>query len=105
MALRISIPASLSAFANWLSAHPVVGDATYSGQSVRYQVARYCEFLHSNPWPSADPLGDKAARDGAVSAYREYLGAYAPAEAIGGILLSLDRFYVFLGLGPVTLDP
>jgi len=105
MSLRISIPASLSAFANWLLAHPVVGDATYSGQSVRYQVARYCEYLHNNPWPLADPLGDRAARDGAVSAYREYLGTYAPAEAVGGILLSLDRFYVFLGLGPVRLDP
>ena len=104
MALRTSIPASLSAFATWLVAHPVVGDQTYSGQSVRYQVARYCEYLHSNPWPFADPLGDEAARDGAVSAYRRYLDTFdAPAATIGGVLLSLDRFYVFLGLGPVRL--
>ncbi|HXU01758.1 MAG TPA: hypothetical protein VN903_12245 [Polyangia bacterium] len=106
MGLRISIPASLSAFASWLVAHPVVGDPTYSGQSVRYQVARYCEYLDSNPRPGADPLGDKAARDGAVSAYRQYLETFgAPAAAIGGILLNLDRFYVFLGLGPATLEP
>ena len=102
MSLRTSIPASLSAFATWLVSHPVVGDQTYSGQSVRYHVARYCEYLHSNPWPGADPLGDRAARDGAVSAYRHYLDTFdASAAAIGGILLSLDRFYVFLGLGPV----
>jgi hypothetical protein len=106
MGLRISIPASLSAFASWLVSHPVVGDPTYSGLSVRYQVARYCEYLDSNPRPGADPLGDKAARDGAVSAYRQYLETFgAPAAAIGGILLNLDRFYVFLGLGPATLAP
>jgi hypothetical protein len=100
---RISIPASLSAFATWLADHPVVGDATYSRQSVRYQVARYCEYLHTNPWPGADPLADKAARDGAVSAYQQYLGMFdAATAAIGGIVLSLDRFYVFLGLGPVV---
>lgn len=42
MGLRISIPASLSAFGSWLLDHPVVGDPTYSGQSLRSQVARYC---------------------------------------------------------------
>ena len=36
MSLRTSIPASLSAFVSWLVEHPVVGDQTYSGQSVRY---------------------------------------------------------------------
>jgi hypothetical protein len=106
MALRISIPASLSAFAIWLADHPVVGDQTFSGNSVRYQVARYCDYLHCNPWPGADPLGDKAARDGAVSAYRQYLDTFNAAPAtIGGILVSLDRFYVFLGLGPARLEP
>jgi hypothetical protein len=105
MGLRVSIPASLSAFGSWLLDHPVVGDPTYSGQSVRYHVARYCEYLHCNPWPGADPLGNKAARDGAVTAYRQYLDMFAtPAAANGGILLSLDRFYVFLGLGPVRPD-
>lgn len=105
MGLRVSIPASLSAFGSWLLDHPVVGDPTYSGRSVRSHVARYCEYLHSNPWPGADPLGDKAARDGAVGAYRRYLDMFAtPVEAIGGVLLSLDRFYVFLGLGPVRPD-
>jgi hypothetical protein len=105
MGLRTSIPASLSAFARWLVDHPVAGDPTYSGQGVRYQVARYCEYLCSNPWPGADPLRDKAARDGAVSAYRHYLDTFdAPAAAIDGILVSLDRFYVFLGLGPARLE-
>ena len=68
--MRISIPASLSAFANWLVVHPVAGDRTYSANGVRYQAARYCEYLHSNPWLGADPLGDEAARDGAVWAYQ-----------------------------------
>jgi hypothetical protein len=87
-----------------LLAHPVAGDQAYSGQSVRYQVARYCEYLHSNPWPFADPLADKVARDGAVGAYQQYLDTFAAAAgAIGDILVSLDRFYVFLGLGPVKL--
>jgi len=106
MGLRISIPASLSAFGSWLLKHPVVDDPTYSGQSVRYQVARYCEYLDSNPWPGADPLADKAARDGAVSAYRQYLDMFnAPvASGRGAVLLSLDRFYVFLGLGPIRPD-
>ena len=105
MGLRTSIPASLSAFGSWLLEHPVVGDPTYSGQSVRYHVARYCEYLHSNPWPGADPLADKTARDGAVSAYRQYLAMFdAAAAASGGILLSLDRFYIFLGLGPIRPD-
>jgi len=104
MGLMTSIPASLSAFTSWLAAHPVAGDATFSGSSVRYQVARYCEYLAANPWPFADPLGDAAARDGAVSAYREYLDTFnAPGETIATVLVSLDRFYVFLGLGPVRV--
>jgi hypothetical protein len=106
MGLRISIPASLSAFGSWLLEHPVEGDPTYSRQSVRYQVARYCDYLHSNPWRGADPLADKTARDGAVSAYRQYLDMF-DAPAVGGrgaVLLSLDRFYTFLGLGPVRPD-
>ena len=98
--MRISIPASLSAFASWLVDHPVPGDRTYSPQSVRYQVARYCEYLHSNPWLGADPLGDEVARDGAVSAYRQYLATFdIEPTGMGGILVSLDRFYTFLGLG------
>jgi hypothetical protein len=106
MGLRISIPASLSAFGSWLLEHPVLGDPTYSGQSIRYHVARYCEYLHSNPWPGADPLASTAARDGAVGAYRQYLDMFdsAVAGGRGAVLLSLDRFYIFLGLGPVRPD-
>jgi hypothetical protein len=104
--MRISIPASLSAFASWLDVHPVVGDKTYSPQSARYQVARYCEYLHSNPWLGADPLGDTGARDGAVWAYQQYLVTFdMEPTGISGILVSLDRFYVFLGLGSVSLQP
>ena len=106
MGLRISTLASLSAFAKWLVDHPVSGDRPYSGHSVRYQVARYCDYLDTNPWSGADPLGDKAARDGAVSAYRQYLDTFdASAAVIGNVLLSLDIFYVFLGLGPARLEP
>ena len=101
---RTSIPVSLSAFSRWLTANPVVGDAPFSQSSVRYQVARYCDYLGANPWPFADPLGDKAARDGAVSAYRDYLETFNAADAtIDAVLASIDRFYVFLGLGPARL--
>ena len=104
--MRISIPASLSAFANWLVDHPVAGDRAYSAHGVRYQAARYCEYLHSNPWLGADPLGDQAARDGAVWAYRQYLATFdVEPTGIGDILVSLDRFYIFLGLGAVRLQP
>ena len=102
--LRTSIPASLTAFSTWLAANPVVGDPTFSRSGVRYQVARYCEYLATNPWPLADPLGNVSARDGAVSAYRDYLETFNAADAtIDAVLASIDRFYVFLGLGPVRL--
>ena len=104
MGLRTSIPTSLYAFTSWLAAHPVAGDSSFSGSGVRYQVARYCEYLGTNPWPFADPLADVAARDGAVSAYRDYLDTFnVPGATIAAVLVSLDRFYVFLGLGPVRL--
>jgi len=105
MDLRTSIPASLSAFTSWLAVHPVAGDSIFSGSSVRYQVARYCDYLGANPWPLADPLGDEVARDGAVSAYREYLGTFnVPRTTIDAVLVNLDRFYVFLGLGPARIE-
>ena len=82
----------------------MVGDPTFSRSGVRYQVARYCEYLATNPWPLADPLGNVSARDGAVSAYRDYLDTFnAPGATIAAVLVSLDRFYVFLGLGPARL--
>ena len=57
-------------------------------------------------WLEADPLGDEAARDGAVWAYRQYLATFdVEPTGIGAILVSLDRFYVFLGLGAVRLLP
>jgi len=102
--LRTNIPASLTAFTSWLADHPVVGDSTFSRLSVRYQVARYCEYLGTNPWPSADPLRDEVARDGAVGAYADYLDTFnVPGATIATVLVSLDRFYAFLGLGPVRL--
>jgi hypothetical protein len=102
MVLRTSIPASLSAFSSWLVLHPVAGDSVFSRSSVRYQVARYCEYLVTTPWPLGDPLREPAARDGAVTAYRDYLDTFnVPGPTIDAILVSVDRFYVFLGLGPV----
>jgi hypothetical protein len=101
MALRKSIPASLSAFTSWLALHPVDGDERWSGAGVRYRVARYCDYLSTNPWSGGDPLADATARAGAVSAYLGYMETFgASAAPIGSILESLDRFYVFLGLGP-----
>src|SRR5437763_417133 len=102
MSLRTNIRDSLSEFSNWLVLNPVAGDSVFSASSVRYQVARYCEYLVINPWALADPLSDQAARDGAVRAYRGYLDTFdVPGPTIDAILVSLDRFYVFLGLGPV----
>ena len=102
MGLRTNIPGSLSAFSSWLALHPIASDSAFSSSSVRYQVARYCEYLVRNPWPFADPLRDHAARDGAVRAYRDYLDAFnVPGATIAAIVVSLDRFYGFLGLGPV----
>jgi hypothetical protein len=107
MGLRTSLPDSASAFAKWLTQHPVAGDQPFGGLGVRYQVARYCEYLATNPWPGGDPLADEVARDGAVNAYRSYLDTFntGGTATIGAILVSLDRFYGFLGLGPARLEP
>lgn len=105
MIRRANTAESLSAFATWLTKYPVDGDPIYSGSSVRYQVARYCDYLAANPWPGGDPLREHSARDGAVGAYAAYLEMFnTPAATIAPILASLDRFYVFLGLGAVTAD-
>ena len=102
---RTNTAESLSAFATWLTKCPVEGDPIYSGSSVRYQVARYCDYLAANPWPGGDPLRERDARDVAVGAYAAYLELFnTPAATIGPILASLDRFYIFLGLGAVTSE-
>jgi hypothetical protein len=103
MSIRAEVPATLSAFVSWLAKNPVDGDRPYSGAGVRYHVARYCDYLGGNPWPGGDPLREHAARDGAVLAYSIYLDTFnTPSATIGMILESLDRFYVFLGLGAVA---
>jgi hypothetical protein len=90
----------MSAFTKWLTNNPVAGDRQFGGSSVRYQVARYCDYLDANPWRGGDPLSDTNARDGAVSAYADYLETFnTPAAMIGLILTNLDHFYLFLGLG------
>jgi hypothetical protein len=97
-----SIPRSLTAFAAWLPLHPAAGDCARSDVSVRHQVARYCDFLGTQVPMGADPLADVEARDRAVDAYRAYLEVFSPAATpISAVLESVDRFYVFLGLGPV----
>ena len=84
---RANVAESLSAFATWLTKYPVDGDPIYSGSSVRYQVARYCDYLAANPWPGGDPLREHDARDGAVGAYAAYLEMFnTPAATIGPIL-------------------
>jgi hypothetical protein len=90
----------LSAFGAWLLKNPIAGDQVYAQSGIRYQVARYCEYLAANPWTGGDPLRQKAARDGAIAAYRVYLETFGtPQATIDLILVSLDHFYVFLGLG------
>ncbi len=91
---------SFAAFAIWLAKNPLEGDRVYGASSVRYQVARYCDYLHANPWTKGDPLREPAARDGAMRAYGIYLDTFdTPTVAIPLILLGVDHFYRFLGLG------
>jgi hypothetical protein len=101
LGLRVVASNSLSAFTKWLTKNPVAGDRLYGSSSVQYQVARYCEYLDANPWSGGgDPLNDTNARDGAVSAYTDYLETFnTPAAMIGLIRTNLDHFYLFLGLG------
>jgi hypothetical protein len=101
--LRTNVGQSLSAFVTWLAKNPIDGDQHYGASSVRYRVSRYCDYLHTNPWPGGDPLRDTRARDGAASAYGVYLDTFNTAPAtISLILESLDHFYVFLGLGRIA---
>lgn len=102
--LRANVGASLAAFVTWLAQHPIDGDHHYGASSVRYQVSRYCDYLHTNPWPGGDPLRDPRARDGAAGAYSVYLDTFnMPPATIGLVLASLDHFYVFLGLGRIAI--
>jgi len=89
------------AFSDWLTRHPLPEDRPFGASSVRYHVARYCDYLEANPWPGGDPLRDPAARDGALEAYGTYLRTFqAPGDTIRLIGLSLTHFYLFLGLPP-----
>ena len=82
-ALRTNVGQSLSKFVIWLAKHPIEGDQPFGGSSVRYQVGRYCDYLHTNPWPGGDPLSDAKARDGAAGAYSVYLDTFnTPAATI-----------------------
>lgn len=91
---------SLSAFTKWLAKNPIDGDTVFTRLGVRYQVARYCEYLAANPWPGGDPLRDARQRDRVVDAYAAYLATFNTSPAtIGLVRKSLDRFYVFLGIG------
>ena len=100
MKLRMNTADALSAFVSWLAEHPVPGDRAFSNLSVRYQVARYCEYLASNPVAGANPLTDGSARDSAIIAYRAYLRTFGASPAmVDLIMVSIGRFYAFLGLG------
>ena len=95
----MSAEGSYAAFSAWLASHPLAGDRPFGASSVRYQVARYCDYLQVNPWPEGDPLRNPTARDGAVKAYGAYLQTFATsAGMIRVILLSVDHFYRFLEL-------
>jgi len=91
---------ALSSFTRWLARNPIDGDGLYGHLGVRYQVARYCEYLEANPWPSGDPLRDAQQRQPVVDAYAAYLGTFdTPAQTISLVRNSLDHFYLFLGTG------
>jgi hypothetical protein len=90
------------AFSRWLSKNPLAGDDPFGKTGVRYQVARYCDFLEANPGRNGDPLKEARARDEAVTAYGLYLETFGHEGATERVLANLDHFYVFLGLGPVT---
>ena len=98
----MNLGSSRAAFDRWLAQNPLAGDRPYATSGARYQVARYCDYLGANPWLRGDPLRNAGARDGAVSAYRQYLEIFPPEAAVASILDSIDHFYVFLGLGPVV---
>lgn len=105
MSLVTSIPRSLTRFAAWLPLHPATKHEHEHGHSdvmVRHHVARYCDFLGTGVSLTGDPLKDRDARDHAVGAYRAYLKLFnTAATSIGASLQCIDRFYVFLGLGPI----
>jgi hypothetical protein len=82
--------------------HPLAEDRAFGASSVRYQVARYCDYLEANPWADGDPMVNPAARDGAARAYGGYLRTFdASAETLRLARLSVDHFYLYLGL-PAT---
>jgi hypothetical protein len=92
---------ALTAFTRWLEKNPIAGDRVYGQSGVRYQVARYCDYLVTNPWPTGNVLRDPAARAGARAAYGGYLAMFdTPATTIASVLANLDRFYAFLDLDP-----
>ncbi len=100
LSTRSDVGQSFAEFATWLAKNPLEGDRVYGASSVRYQVARYCDYLHANPWTKGDPLREPAARDGAMRAYGIYLDTFdTPSAAIQLILLGVNHFYRFLGLG------
>lgn len=89
---------ALSAFTHWSANQPVDAEGSFGHLSVRYQVARYCEYLDANPWPDGDPLRDARQRTRVVEAYAAYLKTFdTPAQTISHVRKSLDRFYSFLG--------
>ena len=101
---RSNVGQSFAAFATWLAKNPLDGDRVFGASSVRYQVARYCDYLEANPWTNGDPLREPAARDGAIRAYGIYLDTFdTPTATIRLILLGVAHFYLFLGLG--ATDP
>ena len=88
---RSDVGQSFAAFATWLRKNPLAGDRIYGASSVRYQVARYCDYLDANPWPKGDPLRDPAARDGAIRAYGLYLDTFETPAAFFGAMAFIPR--------------
>jgi hypothetical protein len=103
MSPRATAADPLAAFTKWLAKNPVEGDRVYGPLSVRYQVARYCDYVETNHWAGGDPLREASQREVALNAYGAYLEMFnTPAETISLIRESLDRFYAFLGIRDVA---
>ncbi|WP_298800455.1 tyrosine recombinase XerC [uncultured Pseudonocardia sp.] len=102
--LSVELTAALAGYQRALTAAPL------SASSRRKYAARVRGFLiwldtaQTDPDLDGDPLGDPAARDGAVRDWRAWAKTVARhrATTINNTLAALDDFYTRRGLGPAS---
>lgn len=77
--------------------------APQSRRAYRSRVAGYLDWLTVSHTGGGDPLADPAARDRAVSRYRERLAADgAKPTTLNATLTAVDHFYRHLRIGPAA---